>query len=237
MSPDENLLAVVGIHLFKIYTVHDDGHLEDFINIRSTKAANLNYSSSDVEFCPTDNKVLASASTNGSVVVWNITSSGRPKPIHVFKDHCRAVNRVNFHPTDQHLILSGSQDGQMKLFDYRRQESVGTFSSNSESVRDIQFNPHIPHYFAAGTDSCNVQLWDMRRPDKYERLITGHRDHVFALDWHPVDRHCIATASRDYTIKIWDVSEQSLTVTSAISTVAAVARVKWRPNHYYHLAR
>lgn len=81
-----------------------------------------------------------------------------------------------------------------------------------------------------------VQLWDIRRPDKYERLITGHRGPVFALDWHPKDRHCIATASRDCTIKIWDVSETA-TVTSAITTIAAIAKVKWRPEHYYHLAR
>lgn len=158
LSPDEKLLAVVGSHLFKVYTVRDNGELDEHINMRSSKNQNLNYSSSDVEFCPSDDRILASASTNGSVIIWNITKSGRAKLANLFKDHDRTVNRVNFHPSDPNLVLSGSQDGQMKLFDYRKNESVQTFSSNSESVRDIQFNPYITHYFAAGTDSCNVQV-------------------------------------------------------------------------------
>ena len=158
LSPDENFLGVVGSHLFKVYIVKDNGELDEYINLRSGKNQNLNYSSSDVEFCPTDEKIIASASTNGSVIIWNITKTGRAKIANLFKDHDRTVNRVNFHPTEQNLVLSGSQDGQMKLFDYRRNESVQTFSSNSESVRDIQFNPFITHSFAAGTDSCNVQV-------------------------------------------------------------------------------
>ena len=34
----------------------------------------------------------------------------------VFSDHERTVNRVNWHPQESALFLSGSQDGAVKLF-------------------------------------------------------------------------------------------------------------------------
>ena len=34
----------------------------------------------------------------------------------VFNEHKRTVNRVCFHTAEPHILLSGSQDGSMKLF-------------------------------------------------------------------------------------------------------------------------
>ena len=34
----------------------------------------------------------------------------------VFAEHKRAVNRIQFHPFEKDLLLSGSQDGTMKFF-------------------------------------------------------------------------------------------------------------------------
>lgn len=50
--------------------------------------------------------------------------------------------QVHFHPSDTNMLVSGSQDGIMKLFDIRSLETVAQFVSNNESVRDVQFNPH-----------------------------------------------------------------------------------------------
>lgn len=71
--------------------------------------------------------VLATAATNGAVVVWNLNKQGRSKQDHVFNDHTRTVNKVNFHITEASLLISGSQDGTMKCFDLRIKEVVKTF--------------------------------------------------------------------------------------------------------------
>lgn len=34
----------------------------------------------------------------------------------VFQEHKRTVNRIQFHPFEKDLLLSGSQDGTMKFF-------------------------------------------------------------------------------------------------------------------------
>lgn len=44
----------------------------------------------------------------------------------VFSDHKRTVNRIQFHPYEKDLLLSGSQDGTMKYF-VRNSKEVSFF--------------------------------------------------------------------------------------------------------------
>lgn len=130
-----------------------------------------------------------------------MNKQGRSKQDHVFNDHSRTVNKVNFHPIDAPLLISGSQDGTMKCFDLRTKEVIKTFFSNTESVRDVQFSPHHTHTFAAVSENGNVQLWDIRKPERCVQAYTAHSGPIFACDWHP-EIPWLATASRDKTIKV-----------------------------------
>lgn len=44
-----------------------------------------------------------------------------------YQEHKRTVNKVNFHSSEPHRLISGSQDGTMKYFDIRCKASVATF--------------------------------------------------------------------------------------------------------------
>lgn len=109
--------------------------------------------------------------------------------------------QVCFKPTDPHLLLSGSQDGTMKLFDLRIKDVVRTFVSTSESVRDVQFSPHLSNYFTSVSENGNVQMWDLRRTERFSLQFTAHSGPIFACDWH-AEMRWLATASRDKTIKV-----------------------------------
>ncbi|XP_071543764.1 GATOR2 complex protein WDR24-like isoform X1 [Panulirus ornatus] len=234
LSPDDLQVVIAGRYVFKIFSIEDDDLVEK-ANLRAGKHLNLNFSCNDVVWNPVEDCVLATASTNGAVVTWNLNKSSRSKLDCVFNDHSRTVHKVSFHPSEPHLLISGSHDGFMKLFDLRRREASQTFTSNAESVRDVQFNPHHNMTFCAVSENGNVQLWDMRRADRVEKQFTAHGGPIFALDWHPEVKTWIATAGRDKTIKVWDLNEIP-TVCNTIQTIASVGRVKWRPNTKYHIA-
>ncbi|XP_047497370.1 GATOR complex protein WDR24-like isoform X2 [Penaeus chinensis] len=234
LSPDNLQVVIAGRHVFKIYALEED-ELVEKANLRAGKNPNLNFSCNDVVWNPIEDSVLATAATNGAVVTWNLNKSSRSKLDCVFNDHKRTVNKVSFHPSEPHQLISGSQDGFMKLFDLRRKEAAYTFTSNAESVRDVQFNPHLNMQFCAVAENGNVQLWDMRRTDRMEKQFTAHGGPIFALDWHPEVKTWIATAGRDKTIKVCDVYEVP-NVRHTIQTIASVGRVKWRPNAKYHIA-
>ena len=128
--------------------------------------------------------------TNGAVVVWDLGRTSKAKQSYVFQDHERTVNRVTFHPHIVNYLLSGSQDGLIKLFDIRTNEAVSIFQSNSQSVRDVAFCPHgHGHLFAAALENGQIQLWDVRKSDRPERKWPAHSDPIFTVDWHPESRY------------------------------------------------
>lgn len=94
-------------------------------------------------------------------------------------------------------------------------------------MRDVQFCPQQPHTFAAVSENRHVQQWDMRKLDQYFQHFTAHSGPIFTCDWHP-EATWLATASRDKTIKVWDLSGK-LSCDYTIHTIASVGRIKWRP--------
>ncbi|XP_012515086.1 PREDICTED: WD repeat-containing protein 24 [Propithecus coquereli] len=232
---DAAQVVVAGRSIFKIYSIEEEQFVEK-LNLRVGRKPSLNLSCADVVWHQMDENLLATAATNGVVVTWNLGRPSRNKQDQLFTEHKRTVNKVCFHPTEAHVLLSGSQDGFMKCFDLRRKDSVSTFSGQSESVRDVQFSIRDYFTFASTFENGNVQLWDIRRPDRCERMFTAHNGPVFCCDWHPEDRGWLATGGRDKMVKVWDMTTHRAKEMHCVQTIASVARVKWRPECRHHLA-
>ncbi|EPQ10284.1 GATOR complex protein WDR24 [Myotis lucifugus] len=232
---DAAQVVVAGRSIFKIYAIEEEQFVEK-LNLRVGRKPSLNLSCADVVWHQMDENLLATAATNGVVVTWNLGRPSRNKQDQLFTEHKRTVNKVCFHPSEAHVLLSGSQDGFMKCFDLRRKDSVSTFSGQSESVRDVQFSIRDYFTFASTFENGNVQLWDIRRPDRCERMFTAHNGPVFCCDWHPEDRGWLATGGRDKMVKVWDMTTQRAKEVHCVQTIASVARVKWRPECRHHLA-
>ncbi|CAK1551402.1 unnamed protein product [Leptosia nina] len=233
LNKDCTQVVIAGRNVFKVFSIGEE-EFSEVCNLRVGKNLNLNFSSIDVAWSAIEENTLATAATNGAVVVWNLGRSGRSKQEHVFSDHKRTVNKVSFHLTEPSLLISGSQDGTMKCFDLRMKEVARTFISNTESIRDVQFSPHTAHLFAAVSENGTVQLWDARRHDRASHHFTAHSGPVFACDWHP-EVPWLATASRDKTIKVWDIHAKP-NLEHTIYTIASVGHVKWRPQRKYQVA-
>ncbi|XP_056635992.1 GATOR complex protein WDR24 isoform X2 [Diorhabda sublineata] len=233
LNKDFSQVAICGRNVFKVYTIEED-KFREVCNVRASKHLNVGFSCNDVSWSPTDDHYLATAATNGHVSVWNLTKMGKAMQEQDYQDHKRTVNKVNFHASEPNKLISGSQDGTMRYFDIRVKSAVAVFYSNTESVRDVQFSPHSPYAFSAVSDNGSVQLWDIRKPEKYQQQYTAHSGPVFACDWHP-EVTWLATASRDRTIKVWDLTNKP-TLEYTIHTIASIGHVKWRPQRKYHIA-
>lgn len=219
--------------MLKVYSIEHDGFIES-CNLRAGKSQNLSYSSNDVTWCPTDTNILATAATNGVISIWDLSKFGRQKQLQTYTEHERTAHTVTFHPTEQALLLSGSQDGTIKCFDLKNINSVFTIYSNSEGVRDIKFSLQTPNVFAAVSENGTVQMYDIRKYEKCLLQFTAHSGPIYCCDWHPV-QNWLATGSRDKQIKIWNMENKS-SLEYTIPTIAAVGRVKWRPEKIHHIA-
>jgi len=241
LSRDYSNVVVVGRNMMKIYSIEED-EFKERLNLGTSKRGNYNMSCNDVVWSPNDENLIATGATNGAVVLWNLGITGKSKQERVFEDHKRTINKVNFHPTESHYLITGSQDGTIRLFDLRtepRQQDQPTlvFQSHSESVRDVQFNPHWYWQFAAVSENGKIQIWDMRRPDRAEKHWPAHSSLVFACDWDPETKNRLVTAGRDRTIKVWDTLKGGprQEPEHTIQTIDPPGRVQWRPQRKDYL--
>ena len=77
-----------------------------------------------------------SCGSNGELYKLIVTESEliNPNPETQIRYHERTINKINFHPNEGTLLLSGGQDGLIKLIDFRNhnQTAVSTFKHDAD---------------------------------------------------------------------------------------------------------
>ena len=154
-------------------------------------------------------------------------------------EHQRQVHTLDFNPNGGHLLLSGSQDSSIRLWDMRinHREPAGIswfstkrFPGNSEGVRHVKWSPTDVFHFACATDSGAIQKWDIRKDTGPLLRITAHTKMCTAIDFHPDGIH-VVSGSADKTVKVWDFSgtEKRQKPNWSIGAPHGVTKVCWRP--------
>ncbi|KAF6237496.1 hypothetical protein HO173_004386 [Letharia columbiana] len=180
---------------------------------------------------------IATAAANGNIVVYDISRPG--VEIARLHEHSRQVHRLGFNPHAPQLMLSGSQDSTVRLWDLRKLagersvmtcQSLNKFSGNSDGIRDLRWSPTNGVEFAIGTDNGTIQRWDIRRDNAPLLKINAHEKTCNAIDWHPDGKH-IASGGADKNIKVWDFSSSDRRMKHLwqIRAPQAVVNVRWRP--------
>lgn len=231
-SPRKNCVVVAGREILKIYNYN--GEIVEKMNLRIKDRLNLNFSSNDVKWSLKSENIIVTAATTGAILVWDINKPGL-KIDRIITEHLRAVNRVSFHHQSPLTLISGSQDGTMKLWDLRVKGSCQkTFHGKEESCRDVQFSQN-PYEFVSVFETGIFQRWDIRNPNHPETRFNAHNGFVLCVDIHP-SGSIVATGGRDKLIKIWNLKKQDKKPIFSIQTIACLGRIAWQPNDTMNIA-
>ncbi|GAQ07229.1 hypothetical protein ALT_4550 [Aspergillus lentulus] len=200
---------------------------KDQLTVRDVKWSHGNY-----------DRTIATAVANGRIVVYDLNRTGLE--FCRFQGHSRQVHRLAFNPYAPALLLSGSQDSTIRMWDLRTASaergvsmcgSKEQYIGNSDAVRDIRWSPSDRFVFATATDSGAIQLWDSRKNSAPLMRITAHDRPCFSVDWHPDGQH-VVSGGTDRQVKVWDFSstaERRQKPTFQFRTPQAVLNVRWRP--------
>lgn len=181
---------------------------------------------------------IAAAATNGKVVIYDLNRPG--VEVARLHEHHRQVHCLSINPFQGHMLLSGSQDATVRLWDLRdtRSEAMMCHSrvrymGQSDGIRDVRWSPKDAVEFAFGTDGGVVQGWDYRHPKSAKLRINAHDKACTAIDWHPDGTHLLS-ASQDRTVQVWDFSTDSRRPKPqwTLKTPYPVFNARWRPPYW-----
>ncbi|GMH14338.1 hypothetical protein Nepgr_016179 [Nepenthes gracilis] len=143
---------------------------------------------------------IASSNFEGVVQVWDATKN---QVFLELKEHERRVWAVDFSLADPMILVSGSDDGSVKLWSINQEASIGTIKTKA-NVCCVQFPSDTGRSLAFGSADHRVYYYDLRNPKLPLCTLIGHDKTVSYVKF--VDSMNLVSASTDGTLKLWDLS-------------------------------
>ena len=125
-------------------------------------------------------------------------------PVLALEGHGAPVRSVCF-SADGKLVLSGSHDNSVKIWDSETGHTLKTLHGHGSWVRSCTFSPDDRIVLSASHDK-KAMLWNITDYQELRvlgRVLQGHGDAVLAASFDRAG-NSIVTASRDRTARTWD---------------------------------
>ncbi|KUM62027.1 hypothetical protein ACN42_g5092 [Penicillium freii] len=127
----------------------------------------------ELQWSPNERNVFASASSDGSVKVWDVRSKSRKPAVDVQVSNTD-VNVMSWSNQTAHLLATGADDGQWAVWDLRHWKPnaaapsaqitstpVASFDFHKEPITTIEWHPSDDSVVAVGSADNTVTLWDL----------------------------------------------------------------------------
>jgi ribosome assembly protein RRB1 len=127
----------------------------------------------ELQWSPNERNVFASASSDGSVKVWDVRSKSRKPAVDVQVSNTD-VNVMSWSKQTAHLLATGADDGQWAVWDLRHWKPnaaapsaqitstpVASFDFHKEPITSIEWHPSDDSVVAVGCADNTVTLWDL----------------------------------------------------------------------------
>jgi WD40 repeat protein/energy-coupling factor transporter ATP-binding protein EcfA2 len=118
-----------------------------------------------------------------------------------FRGHENSVYSVAFSP-DGKLIVSGSEDNTVRLWDIQGNPIGQPFQGHERSVSSVAFSPD-GKLIVSGSEDNTVRLWDIQG-NPIGQPFQGHERSVSSVAFSP-DGKLIVSGSWDKTVRLWDI--------------------------------
>jgi len=152
-----------------------------------------------------NNKLMASASFDYSVVVWDLNPI---KEKITLIGHDAAVNAVEFSPRNDFLV-SGGDDNNILLWSLNDISNINEeiqpirLGNHRGKIADLEFSSDGKFLLSASWDGT-VGVWDLKGRKKIHSLV-GHKGPVYSVKYSK-DNKFIYSSGYDGEIKLWKVN-------------------------------
>ena len=154
-------------------------------------------------FAPTDAKFVTGAD-DATLKVFDFAAGVEDLEL---KGHQWEVRCVDWHPR-KGLLVSGSKDHSVKLWDPRNGRCLTTLSSSKNIVSRAIFEPSEGTYLATSGRDSIIRIFDMRMMREVYHL-RGHENDVTSLVWHPIHKNLISSGGHGGAMHHYILDEQN----------------------------
>ena len=150
------------------------------------------------------NEHIAASDYEGVVSIWDVE---RKSVVVEFEEHEKRIWTVDYCRSDPRLLVSGSDDGLVKIWNTDQPASVHEIDMRA-NVCCAQYSPDSAHSIAVGCVDQKVYLFDLRRINEPLQVLSGHEKAVSYVKF--LNANELASASTDNAINVWNAQKGEL---------------------------
>lgn len=153
-------------------------------------------------------------------------TSKKPSPHH----HVDAVMSLAWNKQHRNMLLSGSADKSIKLWDLNTATCIKSFDHHKDKVQVVQWNPAETTKIISASYDGSITFFDARSPNDqvcWRGLLTSD---VEALKWNPHQPHCFAVSEESGLVHYVDARMPSAHALFKLQAHAkATTSLDWHP--------
>ncbi|KAM0788100.1 Histone-binding protein rbbp4 [Microbotryomycetes sp. NB124-2] len=172
----------------------------------------------DVAWHCLQDSIFGSVGDDRQLLIWDTRgNSGAVKPTARVEAHEAEVNSLAFAPHNENILITGSADKSVALWDMRNLKlKLHTFEAHQEEVLQLAWSPHNETIFASSSGDRRINLWDVSKigleqtpedqedgPPELMFVHGGHTSRPTDLAWSPNEEWTMATAAEDNVLQVW----------------------------------
>ncbi|OCK76530.1 WD40 repeat-like protein [Lepidopterella palustris CBS 459.81] len=154
-------------------------------------------------FAPTDSKFVT-CSDDATLKIFDFAGGTEES---VLTGHGWEAKAVDWHPT-KGLLVSGSKDHQVKLWDPRTGRCLTTLHGHKNTISKTLFEPTQGHLLATCARDHTARIFDLRMM-RDVLLLRGHEKDIITLVWHPIHKNLLSTGGVDGSLNHYLLDEQN----------------------------
>ncbi|UQC84643.1 WD repeat domain-containing protein [Colletotrichum lupini] len=145
-----------------------------------------------------DSKIVFSASADMHLASWDLENGTR---IRRYIGHEEIVNTVDLSKRGEDMLVSGSDDGSIGLWD-PRSKNAADYIQTEFPITAIAMSEAGNEVYTGGIDN-DIKVWDLRKKSVVYSML-GHQDTITSLRVSP-DSQSLLSYAMDSTVRTWDI--------------------------------
>ena len=138
------------------------------------------------------------------VEIWDLDLADPIQPENVLKGHTGPITSLTIHSTRRNILISGSADQTVKVWDLSSTSLVDDISIKKGEIQNLKWSPTQESTFVSQSGQNNIQFFDLKKSSQALSNINLNCQPIDSIEYNSYDANQLFVASEDGRIHVLD---------------------------------
>jgi periodic tryptophan protein 1 len=139
------------------------------------------------------------------IEIWDLDLADPIQPEHVLKGHMGPLTSLSINPFRQNVMISGSADQTVRVWDINSVSLVDNISINKGEVQNLKWSPNEESHFLCHSGPNTIQLYDLKTSATATSSVNLMKSPIDSIEYSSKNPFQFFVGSEDGRISAYDI--------------------------------